>query len=805
MAEPILVGRDAETWGLFNLICSSRIAVLHSPPGAGASTLVRYGLMPRLVAARFEIEGPIGIDPEDLSAAMPRLDGQMAGPTICIFDHFERVLAAEPEAIERFFSDLARVLHDPRVFALFMVREEFLGALDPWRELLPTQLNHRFRLGYFTPAVATEVILASWPSTREAAELIVERLLEVSPLIETPLLNIVCTGLSEDAGGTIGVTLVESVEDFNFLIGYWFAARIARIAIECQLEEVDLRRWVIRELLGPQAPALLEDDVLEALEREGLVSWVPVGGVLQLTIAYESLVPAIFEEYEAWLGTQPPLQRAAWRWDDNERRERFLLPAREFARLKADTPLDPVGVEFVEACRNAKTARIVAASAARRADRLNAGMVVLFGMAAAAALWSYAWMAWFTTYGKQAYFATVLVANLVGALPAIFLLRLYRRDQRWNDLMARLDRKLDLDDSIQYLGREVTFASSEPPSDPTSRIVDSWEASTIDFVPLWIFLIVIGSSGRTTRADLARLEDFTGNLDGGLLDEFLADPRSAVTGLFDATEIVFAKSKPKEVEAFHKKMMGFAHSLRPDQPKLETFPFLSAILSGKKFPENAMIHTDRPVYRPTISSLPGLFVAASFTGFFACLLGWPIAGYGLYAALPAGLLLGWANHVAAGYWNVRIRVALVLLALSTAIVFTLAAGGSWLVFGLVLLPMVVAAWRAGNQVYCANCGTDATTREAMRIHEATVASIEEIVRTGNVFAFAEGRIPREEWASNEPHLAFHVASCDTCQDFHVLTVSASAQPGKPILPPRIINRTQAEWLLTENSDTIPEP
>ena len=52
--EP-LYGRTAEVRALFDLLQARRIVVLHSPSGAGKSSLVQAGLIPRLKEARFDV------------------------------------------------------------------------------------------------------------------------------------------------------------------------------------------------------------------------------------------------------------------------------------------------------------------------------------------------------------------------------------------------------------------------------------------------------------------------------------------------------------------------------------------------------------------------------------------------------------------------------------------------------------------------------------------------------------------------------------------------------------------------------
>lgn len=50
-----LYGRDREITQLFYLLSAERIVVLHSPSGAGKSSLLHAGLVPRLQRERFDV------------------------------------------------------------------------------------------------------------------------------------------------------------------------------------------------------------------------------------------------------------------------------------------------------------------------------------------------------------------------------------------------------------------------------------------------------------------------------------------------------------------------------------------------------------------------------------------------------------------------------------------------------------------------------------------------------------------------------------------------------------------------------
>ena len=187
-----LHGRDAEISRLFHLFRARRIVVLHSPSGAGKSSLIQAGLVPRLEREKFDVwrtirvnldpeghEGvPVGTNryvlsamvslEEELPEAHRRSPAQLAGldlatyldtrprrkqrktrPVVLIFDQFEEVLTKDPlarEAKRAFFRELGSVLESSKYWALFGIREDFLAAFSPYRDYLPTQMSNTFRL-----------------------------------------------------------------------------------------------------------------------------------------------------------------------------------------------------------------------------------------------------------------------------------------------------------------------------------------------------------------------------------------------------------------------------------------------------------------------------------------------------------------------------------------------------------------------------------------------------------------------------------------------------------------------------------
>jgi hypothetical protein len=199
-----LYGREREIDELYNRVQARRIVVLHSPSGAGKSSLVMAGLLPRLEDGKFDVwrairvnldpTGIEGIPPgtnryllsalvsleDELPAerrrspvelakldfldyleARPRRKNKLGQPVVLLFDQFEEILTVDPLAVaakHEFFARVGRALDNERYWALFIVREDYLAAFDGYREYVPTQMSNTFRLE-----------LLGLPGAREAA------------------------------------------------------------------------------------------------------------------------------------------------------------------------------------------------------------------------------------------------------------------------------------------------------------------------------------------------------------------------------------------------------------------------------------------------------------------------------------------------------------------------------------------------------------------------------------------------------------------------------------------------------------
>lgn len=184
-----LYGRDDDLYRLHNLLVAKRIVLLYSPSGAGKTSLVQAGLVPRLEQDGFRVLPVIRVNLDitsseaascanrylvstvssldrplpasehvglsdlsglDLSTYLDRRPGAAEGSyEVLIFDQFEELLTLDPtdhDAKEAFMAQVGDALRNRRRWALFAMREEFIAALEPFARLIPTRLSTTFRL-----------------------------------------------------------------------------------------------------------------------------------------------------------------------------------------------------------------------------------------------------------------------------------------------------------------------------------------------------------------------------------------------------------------------------------------------------------------------------------------------------------------------------------------------------------------------------------------------------------------------------------------------------------------------------------
>jgi DNA-binding transcriptional MerR regulator len=232
-----LYGRDRELRDLLDLLIAERVVLLYSPSGAGKTSLVQAGLLPKLRDEKFmplpvtrvsllPRHLPPGTNRYILSVLLSLEEHQtdaaagertpeecvneLAGLTlsdyldrcrtthaknagaessaeaeeVLIFDQFEEILTLDPtdrEAKVEFFTQVGAALRDRQRWALFSMREEYRAALDPFLRLIPTGLSATFRLDLLEESAARRAIQqpardAGVEFTDEAAQKLVDDL-----------------------------------------------------------------------------------------------------------------------------------------------------------------------------------------------------------------------------------------------------------------------------------------------------------------------------------------------------------------------------------------------------------------------------------------------------------------------------------------------------------------------------------------------------------------------------------------------------------------------------------------------------
>ena len=308
--QPIF-GRDREIEELYFLLSAERIVLLHSPSGAGKSSLLQAGLLPRL-QAQFDVWTParVGLQPDinslgvnryvrscnlgfeaevpkelrrpadeierltlaDYVATRPRRKSAPKNLAL-IFDQFEEILTIDPVSIDakyEFFTQLGQLLMDSHIWAILALREDYLAPLDPYASLVPTNLKNRFRLDLLGRDAASEAIekttaLAGRAFMPEALKRLVSDLAlmlvqqpngefarEPGPYIEPLHLQVACLNLwqrMEPERTVIEESDIAEFGDVSVALADYYASEVGKTANGDVPVERDIRLWFGEKLI----------------------------------------------------------------------------------------------------------------------------------------------------------------------------------------------------------------------------------------------------------------------------------------------------------------------------------------------------------------------------------------------------------------------------------------------------------------------------------------------------------------------------------------------------------------------------
>ena len=322
-AGETLHGRDHEIAQLLDLLLAERIVLLHSPSGAGKTSLIQAALVGRLEEEGFEVlpavrvnsRLPVGATLPDgynryvlsallwLEQGMPiacrrpiaelatlSLDQYLAerrrtaDNPVLIVDQLEEVLSdpADQAAKREFFDELGLALRNRERWALLIMRDDYVAAAEPYLKILPTRARTRFRLDLLSQRAARVAVQApaeqaGVPFTEEAVSKVIDDLSQVwvsqpdgpsvaraGPHVEPMQLQVVCLQLWERLRpdqNEIHESDITSEGDVDSALSNYYADQVATVAGVSWVNERVIRDWFDQ--------ALIVDGVFRGQTRDG--------------------------------------------------------------------------------------------------------------------------------------------------------------------------------------------------------------------------------------------------------------------------------------------------------------------------------------------------------------------------------------------------------------------------------------------------------------------------------------------------------------------------------------------------------
>jgi WD40 repeat protein len=398
-----IFGRPREIEELYYLLSAERIVLLHSPSGAGKSSLIRAGLIPRL-EQRFDVRGPTRVNtqppegagvnryvrsanlgfeqglPEerrradDLVSRMTLAEYVEGRPrrrsapqnVVLIFDQFEEILTADPLAFDakhEFFRQLGDVLQDPRIWALFALREDYLAPLDPYADRIPTHLKNRFRVDLLSRAAAQDAMSGTATEggrtfAQDAVEKVVMDLAtmqvqqadgsfesQVGPHVEPLHLQVACRGLWERMPAddlSIDMEDIESFGDVTRALATYYEDVVGAMPGVQRA----IREWVGEKLItkdGIRSQVLrgagtsegLSNALIAGLVDSHLVRAEQRSGAVWYELVHDRLIEPVRRNNKEWFDAHlSKVQKVAAVWDTQGRPPGLLVVGEELAEAQ---------------------------------------------------------------------------------------------------------------------------------------------------------------------------------------------------------------------------------------------------------------------------------------------------------------------------------------------------------------------------------------------------------------------------------------------------------------------------------------
>jgi len=372
--QALFFGREHEAQQLVSLILSHPAVLFYAPSGAGKTSLLQACVIPLLEGKAVEVLGParvggethpegpreavknvfvfnalMSIQPDHAAAGhlsrqtlaeflaeRPYAESKEEGLLslrLLLFDQFEEIFTSNPERWKNragFFEEIGAALEDPRLRAVFAMREEYIASLDPYMDRLPERLRTRYRLEPLREKAALEAVegpLESFHRTfaTGAAKALVDTLLHravktldgmavASAEFVDPLqLQVVCRRLwrSLPAKATeIDQAHILGYADLNKALEEYYDECIR--AVVANVDEEFLREWFEQELVtsektrslvfrGRYDTAGLPNTVMDQLDEKLHLVHVEVrGGQRWYELIHDRLIEPIEASNKKW-------------------------------------------------------------------------------------------------------------------------------------------------------------------------------------------------------------------------------------------------------------------------------------------------------------------------------------------------------------------------------------------------------------------------------------------------------------------------------------------------------------------------
>lgn len=327
---PLFFGRGPEVETICSQILAHRSFILHGRSGAGKSSIVRAGLLPRLKSqghSAFVIRSFVDPLPQMAAALLPvlqrdnsssqtpPLDEMIASfvessppcSVVFFFDQFEEFFLLLTETSRRHFIDAVGKLFTNGalpVRLVFALREDLLAEMSQLKPAIPEIFHHEYRLKRLSrEQAATAIVEPAKTVGCQYETALVKRILDdlgEPDGVDPPQLQIVCDQLydARDSSGKLTVAAYERLGTASqMLAGY-----LERVLRRFHAADLRIAREVLKTLISPDEQRL----VLRVAELNARLKNFVANGAAPIHATIEELIAARVvrcrnQDGEGWL------------------------------------------------------------------------------------------------------------------------------------------------------------------------------------------------------------------------------------------------------------------------------------------------------------------------------------------------------------------------------------------------------------------------------------------------------------------------------------------------------------------------